>query len=73
MLGLLLLFLLFQVQQPDLGPLDAMDLPATELERVHVGVTAPDFRLADEQGAVYQLSQYRGKKNVVLVVYRGYW
>jgi hypothetical protein len=71
--GLFLFFLLFQAQQPVLGPLDAEALPATDLDRVRVGVVAPDFRLADEQGTVYQLSQYRGKKNVVLVVYRGYW
>ena len=60
-------------QQPKLGSLDGEDLPATAIDRVKVGDIAPDFRLADEQGKVYQLSQYRGKKNVVLVIYRGYW
>ena len=36
------------------------------------GDMAPDFRLQDEKGQVHQLSQYRGK-NVVLVMYRGFW
>jgi peroxiredoxin len=36
------------------------------------GKTAPDFRLQDQDGKVHQLSQYRGK-NVVLVMYRGWW
>lgn len=69
------LFLATQLtaQQPKLGPLDGENLPATEIDRVKVGDLAPDFRLADEQGNVHQLSQYRGKKNVVLVIYRGYW
>ncbi len=73
MLNLFLFFLLVAPQQPPLGPLDGEGLPPTDLERVQVGQLAPDFRLADEQGVVYQLSQFRGKKNVVLVIYRGYW
>ena len=36
------------------------------------GTMAPDFRLQDQDGKVHQLSQYQGK-NVVLVLYRGYW
>ena len=44
-----------------------------DLRRVQVGTIAPDFRLADEKGVVHQLSQYRGTKNVVLVIYRGHW
>ena len=73
MLGIFLFFVLWQAQQPALGPTDGEQLSATDLDRVQVGAVAPDFRLADEQGKVHQLSQYRGKKNVVLVVYRGYW
>ena len=70
--GVLLIGLLGQAQQPRLGPLDGGGLPPTDLARVQVGMVAPDFRLADETGAVHQLSHHRGK-NVVLVVYRGYW
>ena len=72
--SVLLIFigLFAQAQQPLLGPLDGAGLPPTDLDRVQVGTVAPDFRLADETGAVHQLSHHRGK-NVVLVVYRGYW
>jgi cytochrome oxidase Cu insertion factor (SCO1/SenC/PrrC family) len=48
-------------------------LPATDLERVSVGVEAPDFTLADQEGKSVKLSQFRGRKSVVLVFYRGYW
>ena len=61
-----------QAQQTLLGPLDGWELPATDLARVEVGMVAPDFKLADETGAVHQLSHHRGK-NVVLVIYRGFW
>lgn len=67
----LLLVLLAQALPP-LGPLDGAG-PPTELDRVRVGMVAPDFRLADTTGVVHQLSQYRGQKNVVLVIYRGHW
>jgi len=62
-----------QAQQPQLGPLDGDGMPPTDINRVQVGQVAPDFRLVDEQGTIHQLSQYRGKKNIVLVVYRGFW
>ena len=68
----LLLVLLAQALPP-LGPLDGARLPPTELDRVRVGMAAPDFRLTDTTGAVHQLSQYRGQRNVVLVIYRGHW
>jgi cytochrome oxidase Cu insertion factor (SCO1/SenC/PrrC family) len=65
--------LLSRAQQPQLGPLDGEGLPPTDIDRVQIGQIAPDFRLVDERGTPHQLSRYRGKKNVVLVVYRGYW
>ena len=71
--SILLVLLFGQTPQPIFGPLDGETLPPTDLGRVEVGTVAPDFRLADEAGAVYQLSDYRGTKNIVLVVYRGYW
>ncbi|MCH8268302.1 MAG: redoxin domain-containing protein [Acidobacteria bacterium] len=64
---------LLGAQLPLLGPLDGEGLPPIDLDRVQVGQIAPDFRLMDDQGVVRQLSQYRGVKNVVLVVYRGHW
>ena len=70
----ILLFLLVgQTPQPIFGPLDDRTFPPTDLGRVEAGTVAPDFRLADETGAVRQLSDYRDKKNVVLVIYRGHW
>lgn len=62
-----------EAQQPQLAPLDGVGLQPTEIDRVQVGQVAPDFRLVDEHGTIHQLSQYRGKKNIVLVIYRGYW
>lgn len=73
MLSTFLFFLLFQAVQPSLGPLEGDGLAATEVERIRVGMIAPDFRLIDETGARHQLSDYRTKKNVILVFYRGNW
>ena len=56
-----------------LGPADGHDLPATDIERVQVGQTAPDFSLASLAGPTVTLSSFRGSKNVVLVFYRGHW
>jgi len=47
--------------------------PATDLNRVKVGQPAPDFTLEDSDGKSINLSDFRGKKSVVLVFYRGYW
>jgi cytochrome oxidase Cu insertion factor (SCO1/SenC/PrrC family) len=69
-MSLLVLALLFF--QTALGPVDGQDLSPYDLNRVLPGVMAPDFRLQDQDGKVHQLSQYRGK-NIVLVLYRGYW
>ena len=44
--------------------------PATALR---VGEPAPDFTLADAGGRPVTLADYRGRKPVVLVFYRGYW
>ena len=56
-----------------LGPKDAFNGPATELERVKVGQSAPDFSLENVEGKPVALSDFRDKKSVVLVFYRGYW
>ena len=56
-----------------LGPKDGPDLAATDLNRIKVGQTAPYFSLENADGNVITLADFRGKKTVVLVFYRGYW
>lgn len=56
-----------------LGPRDGGNLKPTDLERVRVGETAPDFTLENLDGNRISLSEFRGKKNVILVFYRGQW
>jgi cytochrome oxidase Cu insertion factor (SCO1/SenC/PrrC family) len=56
-----------------LGPKDGLNLPATDLGRVRVGISAPDFTLESKDNSLVTLSGFRGKKNIVLVFYRGYW
>ena len=58
---------------PELGPKDGRDLLREDLERVQVGDVAPDFTLDTHSHGYITLSDYRGKKNVVLVFYRGHW
>jgi len=56
-----------------LGPVDGKDLAPTDLERIAVGTSAPDFTLATYGGGTTTLSSFKSRKNVVLVFYRGYW
>ena len=56
-----------------LGPKDGADLSPTDLNRIKVGQPAPDFSLEDAGGKAIALSEFRDKKTVVLVFYRGYW
>lgn len=70
-LGVLLLSVPAAAQS--LGAADGRDLPGTDVDRVQVGSAAPDFTLPRFQGEPVRLSQFRGRSNVVLVFYRGYW
>ena len=55
-----------------LGPKDPISGSARN--RPHQGRTAaPDFALENVEGQAINLSDFRGKKAVVLVFYRGYW
>ena len=56
-----------------LGPKDGAGLPPLDTGRVTVKTVAPDFTLEAKDGGTVTLSQFRGKKNVVLVFYRGHW
>jgi cytochrome oxidase Cu insertion factor (SCO1/SenC/PrrC family) len=59
--------------RPRLGPADGAGLPPIDTGRVAVGTIAPDFTLESKDGGTVTLSQFRGKKTVVLVFYRGHW
>ncbi len=56
-----------------LGPKDGAGLPPTDLSRVAFGSPAPDFTLESKDGVTITLSSFRGRKDVVLVFYRGHW
>ena len=56
-----------------LGPKDGRELSPGDLKRVQVGKPAPDFTLEDSGGHQVTLSDYRGRRRVVLVFYRGQW
>ena len=60
-------------ERPALGPKDGAGLAPLDTGRVIAGVIAPDFTLEAKDGGTVTLSQFRGKKNVVLVFYRGHW
>jgi len=60
-------------QRPALGPTDGREMAATDIDRVAIGQRAPDFTLARMGGGTTTLSSFRGRKNVVLVFYRGFW
>ena len=48
----------------------AQERPAAEIvTKVKVGETAPDFTLNDHNNKPVKLSDFRGKKNVVLAFY----
>ena len=60
-------------ERPALGPKDGAGLAPLDTGRVIAGLIAPDFTLEAKDGGTVTLSQFRGKKNVVLVFYRGHW
>jgi len=71
-----IVFVFFLITAPagaQLGPKDGPDLAPTDLNRIKVGQPAPDFSLEDSNGKPIALSEFRDKKTVVLVFYRGYW
>ena len=56
-----------------LGPKDGAGLPPTDIGRVAVGNSAPDFTLESKDGGTVTLSSFHDQRNVVLVFYRGHW
>ncbi|SRR6266545_5142539 len=73
LIGFSFLYLAVSVANAQLGPKDGADLSPTDLERIKVGDTAPDFTLENMDGRRITLSEVYRKKNVVLVFYRGQW
>lgn len=61
------------VTHGQLGPRDNPNSSPYDINRVKVGDKAPDFTLEDMSKKKITLSDFRGKKNVVLIFYRGYW
>jgi cytochrome oxidase Cu insertion factor (SCO1/SenC/PrrC family) len=72
LLGLLVVFTYLPVLA-QLGPKDGVNLPPTDLPRIKIGEPAPDFALENLDGKPVSLSDFRGKKKIVLVFYRGHW
>jgi len=61
------------IAAPQLGPPNNIKLGPYDLNRVKVGDKAPDFTLEDTNQKRIKLSDFCGKKSVVLIFYRGYW
>jgi cytochrome oxidase Cu insertion factor (SCO1/SenC/PrrC family) len=55
------------------APTPSYDPSWTDLNRVKANTLAPEFALEDQAGKTHKLSDYRGRKTVVLVFYRGYF
>lgn len=67
------IFFSISVAYGQLGPKDGVNLKPIDLDRVKVGDAAPDFTLETMDGTRISLSDFRGKKNVLLVFYHGHW
>jgi hypothetical protein len=65
--------LAISVANAQLGPKDGTNLSPTDLERVKIGDTAPNFTLENMDGERITLSESYRNRNVVLVFYRGQW
>jgi len=49
------------------------DTVSFEQIKITPGSIVPDFSALDEDGKLHQLSKLKGKKNLVLIFFRGYW
>lgn len=58
---------------PKPTPPPSVDPRRTDLNRVVLGVLAPDFALEDMNKKLVRLSDFRGKQAIVLVFYRGHF
>jgi peroxiredoxin Q/BCP len=61
------------IATPKPEPTPTADPKVTDLERIKPGIAAPDFALTHHDGVTHRLSEFQGKKVVVLVFYRGFF
>ena len=72
-LAALTLLAVHPIGAQQLGPVDGADLSPTDTGRVRAGMLAPDFILESFTSERIKLSDYRGKKTILLAFYRGHW
>jgi len=53
--------------------LGQVDTVSFEIIKIIPGSTVPDFSALDETEEIRQLSELKGKKNLILIFFRGYW
>jgi cytochrome oxidase Cu insertion factor (SCO1/SenC/PrrC family) len=51
------------------GQVASQSAPVAPTTQLKVGMAAPDFELTNTEGAKVKLSDFKGKKNVVLAFY----
>jgi hypothetical protein len=53
--------------------LGQVDTVSFEQIKIIPGSTVPDFSALDETKEIRQLSELKGKKNLIMIFFRGYW
>ena len=53
--------------------LGQVDTVSFEQIKIIPGSTVPDFSTLDETEEIRQLSELKGKKNLIFIFFRGYW
>ncbi|MBC8345094.1 MAG: hypothetical protein ISR82_03850 [Candidatus Marinimicrobia bacterium] len=67
-LGKAILILLFPIVL-----LSQTDTVSYDQIKIIPGSTVPDFSALDETEEIRQLSELKGRKNLILIFFRGYW
>lgn len=53
--------------------LGQVDTVSFEQIKIIPGSTVSDFSALDETEEIHQLSELKGKKNLIMIFFRGYW